>query len=73
MCKIFTYLIRYNGIDEFGSIEFCVKNRKEAVELFREWCINDMGTDNVAAIKSIETVYNEHDAIEYGKEYNMMR
>lgn len=70
---MFTYLIRYNGIDEFGSIEFCAKSKREAIELFREWCINDNGLDKIATINSIEIVYNEYDALEYGKEYKMFQ
>lgn len=41
--------------------------------IFREWCINDNGLDKIATINSIEIVYNEYDALEYGKEYKMLQ
>lgn len=40
---IYTYLIKYDGIDGFGSIEFCAKSKKEAIGLFEKWCIEDNG------------------------------
>lgn len=31
---ISTYLIRYDSVDGFGSIDFCAENKKEAISLF---------------------------------------
>lgn len=54
-------------------LSICAKSKREAIELFREWRINDNGLDKIATINSIEIVYNEYDAFEYGKEYKMLQ
>ena len=69
---IYTYLIKYNGIDGFGSIEFCAKSKKEAIGLFEKWCIEDNGMTKPKPVNFIEIVYNEEDAIEYGLDYGLM-
>ena len=66
---IFTYLIKYDGIDDFGSIEFCAESRNEAINLFNQWCVDDNKMSTPVPIKSIETIYNDDDAKEYGDEY----
>lgn len=63
---IFTYLIQYDGIDRFGSIEFCAENKKEAISLFNQWCVDDNKMSAPVPIKSIEIIYNDDDAEEYG-------
>lgn len=67
---IYTYLIQYDGIDGFGSIDFCAENRKEAINLFNQWCVNDNKMPAPVPIKSIEIIYNDEDAEEYGAKYN---
>ena len=66
---ISTYLIRYDGIDGFGSIDFCAGSRNEAIRLFNQWCVDDNKMPAPVPIKSIETIYNDDDAEEYGDEY----
>jgi len=66
---ISTYLIRYDGVDGFGSIDFCAENKKEAISLFNKWCVGDNKMSAPVPIKSIETIYNDNDAEEYGDEY----
>lgn len=68
---IYTYLIQYDGFDGFGSIDFCAENRKEAINLFNQWCVNDNKMPAPVPIKSIETIYNDDDAEEYGDEYGV--
>lgn len=68
---IFTYLIKYDGIDDFGSIEFCAESRNEAINLFNQWCADDNKMLAPVPIKSIETIYNDNDAEEYGDEYQV--
>lgn len=67
---ISTYLIRYDGIDGFGSIDFCAENKKEAISLFNQWCMDDNKMLVPVPIKSIETIYIDDDAEEYGVKYN---
>lgn len=66
---ISTYLIRYDGIDGFESIDFCAGSRNEAINLFNQWCVDDNKMSASVPIKSIETIYNDDDAEEYGDEY----
>lgn len=65
-----TYKIIYDGIDDFGSIEFCAENKKEAISLFNQWCVDDNRMLAPVPIKSIEAIYNDDDAEEYGVKYN---
>lgn len=67
---ISTYLIQYDGIDGFGSIDFGDENKKEAISLFNQWCVNDNNMLAPVPIKSIEAIYNDDDAEEYGVKYN---
>lgn len=30
---IFTYLIQYDGIDGFGSVDFCAESKNEAINI----------------------------------------
>lgn len=66
---ISTYLIRYDGIDGFESIDFCAESRNEAIILFNQWCVDDNKMSAPVPIKSIETIYNDNDAEEYGSKY----
>lgn len=70
---IYTYLIQYDGIDGFRSIDFCAENKKEAINLFNQWCVNDNKMPAPVPIKSIEIVYNDDDAEEYGVKYALGR
>lgn len=65
-----TYKIIYDGIDDFGRIEFCAENKKEAISLFNQWCVDDNRMLAPVPIKSIEAIYNDDDAEEYGVKYN---
>ena len=67
----FTYLIRYSHVDEFDNIEFCAKSQKEAIKLFNNWCIEDCKLIIPVPIESIEVIYDEDDALEYGAEYGL--
>jgi hypothetical protein len=62
---VYTYLIQYDGIDGFGSIEFCAENKKEAISLFNQWCVEDNKMPTLVPFKSIEIIYNYDDAEEY--------
>ncbi len=64
-----TYLIKYSGIDDYNSIEFCASSRDEAIELFNQWCIIDNKMSEPVPLDSIEIVYNRYDKLEYGKIY----
>jgi hypothetical protein len=66
---IFTYLIKYEGIDNLGSIEFCAENKIEAVSLFDQWCVDDNKMPAPVLFKCIEIIYNYDDALEYGSRY----
>jgi len=68
---IYTFHIKYNGIDDFGNIEFCAETKNDAIVLFAEWCIMDNKMQEPGYIESIEVVYNEEDAKEYGKKYGL--
>lgn len=68
---IYTYLIQYDGIDGFGSIDFCAENKKEAINLFNQWCVDDNTMLAPVPIKSIEIIYDDDDAEEYGNEYGV--
>ena len=70
---VLTYLIEYDGIDDFGSIQFCVESKSEAHALFREWCITDNKMKTPIEPNYIKVVYNEQDAEEYGSHYSVNR
>jgi len=64
---MYTYQFNYDEtIDEFGKIQFCAENKKEAKILFKDW-----QTENGYNIKYYTTkiVYNEDDAKAYGSRY----
>lgn len=67
--KIFTFSIEYDGLDNFGTIEFCAKTQSEAIELFKNWCMVDNHLTSPIPIINITVVYNESDAAEYGDRY----
>ncbi len=64
-----TFEIFYDGIDEYGSIQFCASTKEEAILLFNNWCIIDNKLDEPCSILSMESVYNEEDKIFYDKLY----
>lgn len=64
-----TYHIQYEGADGFGEIRFCAKTEAEAIELFNNWCIQDMKLACPAQITSIETVFDVSDAETYRYRY----
>lgn len=68
---IYTFLIWYSGIDDFGSIEFCAETKENAITLFNEWCIIDNKMQVPGIIENIEVVYNEKDAKEYEERYGL--
>jgi len=49
-------------------VQFCAETKSEAEKLFMDFAIEE-GISNGFKIHSIETVYNEYDAEEYGPEY----
>jgi hypothetical protein len=64
-----TYLFTYDGIDDFGSIQFCAQSKNEARNLFREWCLIDNNMKAPIEPISVQMVYDEQDALEYGDDY----
>ena len=66
---IYTYKLLYDGLDDYGCIQFCAKTKEEAICLFNSWCIEDNGLKESIPITAIEVVYNEDDAMEYGSKY----
>ena len=65
----YTFEITYDCLDDFGSIQFCANTKAEAIQLFNDWCIKDNNLQEPAPSKSVEVVYNEEDAMEYGLKY----
>lgn len=64
---IYTYEFVYDEmVDGFGCIQFCSQTKDEAIKLFTEW-----QTSNGYLISdySVNLVYNEEDACEYGRNY----
>lgn len=70
---MYTFYITYDGIDDFGSIQFCAESKSEAHALFREWCITDNKMKTPIEPNCITVVYNEQDAEEYGSYYGVKR
>lgn len=67
--KMHTYLFEYDmSIDDYGEISFCANSKKEAFELFTEWCIGDMGLKSFIPA-SVTEVFNSEDATVYGDAY----
>lgn len=66
---MYTYNFAYDkGIDGFGCIRFCASCYKEAKGLFTDWQEeNDYSILNY----TVGVVYDESDAVEYGKEYKL--
>ena len=64
-----TFLFEYEGIDEFGCIQFCAESKEEAYKLFCEWCIRDNNMRMPVEPYLVTEVYNELDAEEYGLNY----
>lgn len=63
-----TYSFTYDpNFDGFGSTEFCAETPEEARELFEDWFKSEYNT--CPETYSIEQVYNEADAREYGEQY----
>ena len=63
-----TFRIYYEGLDNYGEVEFCSNTEEEALELFKTWCLEDNHCDPVP-VNSIERVYDYYDAIEYAGDY----
>ena len=55
---MYTFRIAFEREGVFDQIEFCAPNKKEAEELFDEWCRNDEGVEPYPII-SVFAVYNE--------------
>ena len=70
---IYTFEIGYDGLDNYGIIQFRAYSQFEAVQLFNAWCIEDNCLKVPIPIKSIKVVYNEKDAMEYGLKYGSPR
>lgn len=69
MSNIYTYEFTYDEfIDGFGVIQFCAENKKEAESLFDDFC-----KENNFSVPeySVDIVYNEDDAREYGDKYGV--
>ena len=69
MSNIYTYEFTYDEfIDGFGVIQFCAENKKEAELLFDDFC-----KENNFSVPeySVDIVYNEDDAREYGDKYGV--
>ena len=65
---MYTFRIAFEREGVFDQIEFCAPNKKEAEELFDEWCRNDEGVEPYPII-SVFAVYNEEDKREYKDSY----
>lgn len=72
---IYTYEFDFYVLDpdveketEWDATQFCAETEEEAEDLFRDFCEeNGFDWDNV--YYSVEPVYDEDDAEEYGNEY----
>lgn len=65
-----TFLFRFIGKDgKEDSVTFCAFHEEGAKQLFVNWCISDENLAEPYKIMSIETVYDEDDAKEYGDWY----
>lgn len=66
---IYTYEFAYDeSIDGFGVTQFCARDKKEAKSLFDDFCKEN----NISVPEySVEIVYNEDDAREYGNKYGV--
>lgn len=53
------------------AFNFAQKTKIEAIRLFKEWCMQDNELLEPIQITSIQMVYNEDDAMEYGSRYGM--
>jgi hypothetical protein len=73
MSKIYTFQFQYDGIDDFGSIQFCAKNQQEAEEFFQRWCIEchmkDEKPPETFGFNSVEVVHDDNDKDLYGDRY----
>ncbi len=68
--KIFTFEFEYRkDSGEVGEIQFCSATIEEASDLFDYWCLMDERVDNPYKIESINPVWNDDDALEYGDQY----
>ena len=67
---MYTFEFTYNeDVDGFGSIRFCAESQTEAEELFHEWNHENGYDSNIGEDYSVEIVYDESDAREYGDSY----
>jgi len=68
MNKIFTFEITYEKkVDDFGTIQFNAYTKKEALELWENYCKDNFGKK--VSVISIEAVYEESDFRHYGDSY----
>lgn len=69
--KIFTFQFSFVNpkTNKNDETQFCAETQLEAINLFSDWCLSDEKMSNVPKIDSINIVYNQADADEYGDEY----
>lgn len=68
MNKIFTFEITYEKkVDDFGTIHFNAYTKKEALELWENYCEDIFGRK--VPVISIEVVYEKSDFRYYGDSY----
>ena len=67
--RIFTYRFVFKWDDGTeDETEFCASNIDEAMELFVNWCHDDMQIPYTPAVQPC-VVYDADDAVEYGEQY----
>ncbi len=67
--RVFTYRFEFKWDDGTeDETEFCASNIDEAMELFTQWCHDDMQIPYTPAVQPC-VVYNADDASEYGEQY----
>lgn len=67
---MYTFEFTYDeDVDGFGSIRFCAESQANAEELFHEWNHENGYDRNIGKDYSVEIVYDESDAREYGDDY----
>lgn len=69
--KIFTFEIGFRNpkTNKDDQTQFCAKSSLDAIRLFNDWCVTDERMAKPAEINSIDVVFNQDDADEYGSDY----
>lgn len=69
--KVFTFEIGFMNpkTNQPDQTQFCANNGTEAIALFNDWCKTDEHMDKPADITSVNIVFNQDDADEYGSDY----